>query len=82
MATGLQNEDKVPENLKKQLALAVRSIQWSYAIFWSISARQPGYIPVPYILPNLDFFKTFVFEKISLSLNFLNWIWLKEFGNA
>ncbi|EXB37347.1 hypothetical protein L484_024273 [Morus notabilis] len=42
MATGLQNEEKVPENLKKQLALAVRSIQWSYAIFWSISARQPG----------------------------------------
>ncbi|KAJ0105742.1 hypothetical protein Patl1_17720 [Pistacia atlantica] len=32
----------VPENLKKQLALAVRSIQWSYAIFWSISASQPG----------------------------------------
>lgn len=32
----------MPENLKKQLALAVRSIQWSYAIFWSISARQPG----------------------------------------
>ncbi|XP_021631103.1 transcription factor GLABRA 3 isoform X3 [Manihot esculenta] len=30
------------ENLKKQLALAVRSIQWSYAIFWSISATQPG----------------------------------------
>ncbi|KAM2227647.1 hypothetical protein ACFXTI_014433 [Malus domestica] len=32
----------VPENLRKQLALAVRSIQWSYGIFWSISARQPG----------------------------------------
>ncbi|XP_044484437.1 transcription factor GLABRA 3-like isoform X2 [Mangifera indica] len=36
MATG------VPENMKKQLALAVRSVQWSYAIFWSISASQPG----------------------------------------
>ncbi|XP_012086894.1 transcription factor GLABRA 3 isoform X3 [Jatropha curcas] len=35
-------EEIVPENLKKQLALAVRSIQWSYAIFWSISTRQPG----------------------------------------
>ncbi|XP_048445886.1 transcription factor EGL1 [Pyrus x bretschneideri] len=32
----------VPENLIKQLALSVRSIQWSYGIFWSISARQPG----------------------------------------
>ncbi|CAN1778088.1 Transcription factor GLABRA 3 [Linum perenne] len=29
-------------NINKQLALAVRSIQWSYAIFWSISAEQPG----------------------------------------
>ncbi|KAM1024954.1 hypothetical protein TB2_037568 [Malus domestica] len=32
----------VSENLRKQLALSVRSIQWSYGIFWSISARQPG----------------------------------------
>ncbi|XP_057510713.1 transcription factor GLABRA 3-like [Actinidia eriantha] len=32
----------VPENLRKQLAVAVRSIQWSYAIFWSISSTQPG----------------------------------------
>ncbi|XP_061348687.1 transcription factor EGL1-like [Gastrolobium bilobum] len=32
----------VPENMKKQLALALRSIQWSYAIFWSSSATQPG----------------------------------------
>ncbi|XP_043718734.1 transcription factor EGL1-like [Telopea speciosissima] len=38
MATGLQNQEGVPENhLRKQLAFAVRSIQWSYAIFWSIS---------------------------------------------
>ncbi|KAL5552062.1 hypothetical protein UlMin_002238 [Ulmus minor] len=42
MATVLQNQEAVPENLKRQLALAVRSIQWSYAIFWAISARQPG----------------------------------------
>ncbi|KAF7834616.1 Transcription factor GLABRA 3 [Senna tora] len=32
----------VPEDMKKQLALAVRSIQWSYAIYWSASATQPG----------------------------------------
>ncbi|XP_042503404.1 transcription factor EGL1-like [Macadamia integrifolia] len=40
MATGLQNQEGVPENhLRKQLAFAVRSIQWSYAIFWSISTE-------------------------------------------
>ncbi|GAB2273913.1 endoglucanase 3 [Dionaea muscipula] len=42
MATGLQNQELVPENLRKQLAAAVRSIQWSYAIFWSTSPSQPG----------------------------------------
>ncbi|KAI3468727.1 hypothetical protein Pfo_025390 [Paulownia fortunei] len=42
MATGNQNQNEVPQNIRKQLALAVRSIQWSYAIFWSISSRQPG----------------------------------------
>ncbi|GMI76336.1 GLABRA 3, GLABROUS 3 [Hibiscus trionum] len=42
MATGVENQERVPKNLKKQLALAVRNIQWSYAIFWSISTRQPG----------------------------------------
>lgn len=41
MATGLL-QNQPAENLRKQLALAVRSIQWSYAIFWSISCRQPG----------------------------------------
>ncbi|XP_047341310.1 transcription factor EGL1 [Impatiens glandulifera] len=30
-------EGMLPENLKTQLAIAVRSIRWSYAIFWSIS---------------------------------------------
>ncbi|XLT11778.1 hypothetical protein HN51_057468 [Arachis hypogaea] len=29
------------ENFKEQLALSVRSIQWSYAIFWSTSSTQP-----------------------------------------
>lgn len=42
MDSGFQSQDRIPENMKKQLALAVRSIQWSYAIFWSISATQPG----------------------------------------
>ncbi|XP_073130125.1 transcription factor GLABRA 3-like [Henckelia pumila] len=41
MATG-KNPKHVPENLKKQLALAIRSIQWNYAIFWSFSAEKPG----------------------------------------
>ncbi|KAJ8768590.1 hypothetical protein K2173_022710 [Erythroxylum novogranatense] len=36
------NQERLPQNLKRQLALAVRSIQWSYAIFWSISSGQPG----------------------------------------
>ncbi|KAF8380233.1 hypothetical protein HHK36_027715 [Tetracentron sinense] len=42
MADGLQNHEGMPENLRKRLAVAVRSIQWSYAIFWSISTRQQG----------------------------------------
>ncbi|KAK4747887.1 hypothetical protein SAY87_014473 [Trapa incisa] len=36
------NHGGVLENLRKRLSLSVRSIQWSYAIFWSISATQPG----------------------------------------
>nr|ANS71432.1 bHLH transcription factor [Salvia miltiorrhiza] len=40
MATA--NQKGVPDNLRKQLALAVRSTQWSYAIFWSFSAKQSG----------------------------------------
>ncbi|KAL3498848.1 hypothetical protein ACH5RR_041580 [Cinchona calisaya] len=45
METGLQNNEDggvLLENLRMQLALAVKSIQWSYAIFWSISSKQPG----------------------------------------
>uniref|UniRef100_A0A1J3J717 Transcription factor GLABRA 3 n=1 Tax=Noccaea caerulescens TaxID=107243 RepID=A0A1J3J717_NOCCA len=41
MAAG-QNRTTVPANLKKQLAVSVRRIQWSYAIFWSVSASQSG----------------------------------------
>ncbi|CAN4127363.1 unnamed protein product [Withania somnifera] len=42
MAMGNQDQDGVPDNLRKQLALAVRGIQWSYAIFWSTPVTQPG----------------------------------------
>lgn len=43
MATGNQDTQKgVTDNLRNHLALAVRSIQWSYAIFWSFSAKQSG----------------------------------------
>ncbi|XP_068640188.1 LOW QUALITY PROTEIN: transcription factor EGL1-like [Aristolochia californica] len=43
MAAGLQNHEEVPEDhFRRKLAAAVRSVQWSYAIFWSISARQQG----------------------------------------
>lgn len=42
MVTGMQNQEGVSENLRKQLAVAVRSIQWSYAIFWSLSTTQHG----------------------------------------
>ncbi|KAL6986257.1 endoglucanase 3 [Sarracenia purpurea var. burkii] len=42
MASGHQNQEGEVENLRKQLAVAVRSIQWSYAIFWSISSAEPG----------------------------------------
>nr|XP_009779732.1 PREDICTED: transcription factor GLABRA 3-like isoform X3 [Nicotiana sylvestris] len=42
MAMGHQDQDGVPNNLRKQLALAVRGIQWSYAIFWSTPVTQPG----------------------------------------
>ncbi|XP_042390401.1 anthocyanin regulatory Lc protein-like [Zingiber officinale] len=30
------------KQLRKQLAATVRKIQWSYAVFWSISSNQPG----------------------------------------
>ncbi|KAK3194798.1 hypothetical protein Dsin_026108 [Dipteronia sinensis] len=42
MASVVQNQEVVSENLTKQLAVAVRSIQWSYAIFWSSSTTQLG----------------------------------------
>ncbi|CAN4077719.1 unnamed protein product [Withania somnifera] len=42
MAMRHQDQDGVPDNLRKQLAFAVRGIQWSYAIFWSTPFTQPG----------------------------------------
>ncbi|KAJ0913882.1 putative transcription factor bHLH family [Helianthus annuus] len=30
------------EHLRRKLAMAVKSINWSYAIFWSISSTEPG----------------------------------------
>ncbi|KAK4338424.1 hypothetical protein RND71_042911 [Anisodus tanguticus] len=42
MAMGHQDQDGVPDNLRKRLAFAVRGIQWSYAIFWSTPVTQPG----------------------------------------
>ncbi|XP_004308377.1 PREDICTED: transcription factor EGL1 [Fragaria vesca subsp. vesca] len=42
MANGTQIHERVPENLRKQFAVAVRSIKWSYAIFWSLSTTQQG----------------------------------------
>ncbi|KAF9613935.1 hypothetical protein IFM89_013470 [Coptis chinensis] len=40
MATRLQNNGMM--QLRNQLAVAVKSIQWSYAIFWSTSVQQQG----------------------------------------
>ncbi|GLT79639.1 hypothetical protein SLA2020_511210 [Shorea laevis] len=42
MANLVQCQQVAPETLKKQLSVAVRSIQWSYAIFWSLSTTQQG----------------------------------------
>ncbi|XVF33331.1 hypothetical protein REPUB_Repub17cG0159200 [Reevesia pubescens] len=42
MANVVINQEGVPENLRKQLAVTVRSIQWSYAIFWSLSDTRQG----------------------------------------
>ncbi|KAL5572850.1 hypothetical protein UlMin_022447 [Ulmus minor] len=38
----MANGKEIPQNLRKQLAVAVRSIHWSYAIFWSLSTTQQG----------------------------------------
>lgn len=43
MAEDPEIHEQLPEDhLRKRLAAVVRKIQWSYSIFWSISARQPG----------------------------------------
>ncbi|KAJ6940363.1 transcription factor EGL1-like isoform X2 [Populus alba x Populus x berolinensis] len=42
MAHVVRSQQAILEKLRKQLAVAVRSVQWSYAIFWSLSTRQKG----------------------------------------
>ncbi|PKA48251.1 Transcription factor EGL1 [Apostasia shenzhenica] len=43
MAVEIQSQEEVHENqFRRQLAACVRSIQWSYAIFWSLSTSQEG----------------------------------------
>ncbi|GKU96855.1 hypothetical protein SLEP1_g10043 [Rubroshorea leprosula] len=42
MANPVQSQEVDPDTLRKHLAVAVRSIQWSYAIFWSLSKTQQG----------------------------------------
>ena len=83
MANGLENCDSEPGFLRKQLAVAVKSIQWSYAIFWSPSSRQHGYgffffdqvlVPLYFILGfyiYLGFFfscVTFVFVEMGICI--------------
>ncbi|KAF8702434.1 hypothetical protein HU200_032810 [Digitaria exilis] len=41
-ASPVQEELQPERKLRNQLASAVRSINWSYALFWSISSTQPG----------------------------------------
>lgn len=43
MANPVQSQEVDPDTLRKHLAVAVRSVQWSYAIFWSLSKTQQGY---------------------------------------
>nr|QTO65828.1 GLABRA3-like protein [Asarum europaeum] len=43
MASGVQcHEGVLEDHIRRKLSAAVRSVQWSYAIFWSISTRQQG----------------------------------------
>ncbi|KDP28629.1 hypothetical protein JCGZ_14400 [Jatropha curcas] len=42
MADTLQSHEAASQKLRKQLEVAVRSIQWSYAIFWSLSTTKQG----------------------------------------
>ncbi|KAL6652250.1 hypothetical protein ACP70R_011175 [Stipagrostis hirtigluma subsp. patula] len=40
--SAVQEEPQPGNPLRNQLAAAVRSINWSYAIFWSFSSNYPG----------------------------------------
>ncbi|VFQ63704.1 unnamed protein product [Cuscuta campestris] len=44
MGEAYEEEDGFAENLREKLAVAVRDIEWSYAIFWSFSSSQPGVV--------------------------------------
>ncbi|CAL5030610.1 unnamed protein product [Urochloa decumbens] len=41
-ASPVREEPPPERQLRNQLAAAVRSINWTYAVFWSISSTQPG----------------------------------------
>lgn len=87
MASAAQNQEGVPEILRKQLAVAVRSIQWSYAIFWSLSAAQQGYIIFIFFF-FFSFFKYFIstvqylLVQFCSSFNFYIQFWFLESTNA
>ncbi|KAJ7951142.1 Basic helix-loop-helix transcription factor [Quillaja saponaria] len=42
MPTESQEHGRMPKNLRTRLAVSVRSIQWSYAVFWSPSTTKQG----------------------------------------
>ncbi|CAL0315081.1 unnamed protein product [Lupinus luteus] len=42
LGCGSPKNEKMKKNLSTQLAVAVRSIQWSYGIFWACSTTQQG----------------------------------------
>jgi hypothetical protein len=39
--TDAYEEEMQQQRFRRQLAAVVRNIQWSYAIFWSLSTAQP-----------------------------------------
>ncbi|KAK8449366.1 hypothetical protein SEVIR_7G207500v4 [Setaria viridis] len=43
-ASPVQEELQPESQLRNHLAAAVRSINWTYALFWSISSTQPGFL--------------------------------------
>jgi len=71
MATGGQIQEGFQEkNLKNQLAATVRSIQWSYAIFWASSAKQQGYGEKSHYSPFLQVLYCIISRISSLFQNY------------